>query len=188
MNEVGPVLRRGLLHRRRRVVPLRHPHVDNAALVVRMDELVLPPPVPVLGVLLRPLPVHPADQAGDRHPEEQRDKDDGAHHVVLQKLEDGRYTDVLEYVDNAHNVVGVGLLALALVTEALEARRAVGQDVHGPHGVAGAVQVPPAAPLARVLEVVTHAGLLALGLTEGDALALPTLSFLNTVGFIRHVI
>jgi len=125
--------------------------MNDPPLVAGMNELILSPPLPVGRRLIRPLPVHPADETGERHPEEQRHKDDGAHHVVLEELEDGGEGDVLEDVDDADDVVGVGLLALAKVAEALEAGRAVGQDVHGGDGVAGAVQVAATAPLARVL-------------------------------------
>jgi hypothetical protein len=93
--------------------------MNNPPLVTRMNELILPPPFPIRGRLVRPLPVHPADEAGQRHPEQQRDKDDGADDVVLEKFEDGGEGDVLEDVDDANDVVGVGLLALTQVAETL---------------------------------------------------------------------
>ena len=174
--------------RRGAIVPLGHPQVNNPPLVTGMNQLVLAAPLPVGGRLVRPLPVHPADEAGQRHPEEQRHKDDRPDNVVLEKLEDGRQAYVLEDVDDADNMVGIGLLALAQVAEALEAGRPVGQDVHRGHGVAGAVKIPAAAALAGVRKVVAHAGLLALRLAEGNTLPVPTLALLNTVGLVRHVV
>ncbi len=124
-----PMLRRLLIHpprrrsatprRRRAIGPLGDAQMNNPPLVTRMNELILPPPLPVRRRLVRPLPVHPADEAGQRHPEQQRNKDDGADDVVLEKFEDGGEGDVLEDVDDAHDVVGVGLLALPQVAESL---------------------------------------------------------------------
>ena len=81
-----------------------------------------------------------------------------------------------------------GLLTLALVTESLEARSSIRQNVHRSHRIAGAVQVPPAASLAGIRSCVTHAGLLPLGLAEGDTLARPALALLDAVCPVRHVL
>ena len=123
-----PMFRRLLVHSPRRRpasrrtvrTPLRHTQMNNPPLVARMNELILPPPLPIGGRLVRPLPVHPADEAGQRHPEQERDKNDGADDVVLQELEDGGEGDVLEDVDDANDVVRVGLLALPQVAETLQ--------------------------------------------------------------------
>ena len=155
-------------------VLLRDPHVDDPPLVVGVDELVRPLPLPVRGVLLRPLPVDPGDEAGDGDPEDQGDHDHCAHHVVLEELEEAAHADLVDEVPDPHDVLA-GLLAHALVAEALEAGRPVREDVHRGHGVAGAVEVAPAqnrmwnvipetvslpaAPLAGVCGGVTHAGL-----------------------------
>ena len=48
---------------------LCHSHVYDPPLVVRVDQLVRPLPLPVSGILLRPLPVHPGDETGDGNPE-----------------------------------------------------------------------------------------------------------------------
>ena len=131
------------------VVFLRDPHVDDPPLVVGVDELVRPLPLPVRSVLLRPFPVDPADEAGDGHPEDQRDYNHGSHHIVLEELEEAAHADLVYKVPDPHDVL-TGLLTHPLVAEALEAGGAVGQDVHRSHGVAGAVEIAPAAPLARV--------------------------------------
>ena len=169
------------------VVFLWNPHVDDPPLVVGMDQLVRPLPLPVGSVLLRSLPVNPADEAGDGHPEDQRDHDHGAHHVVLEELQEAAHTDLVDKVPDPHDILTC-LLAHPLVAEALEAGGAVGKDVHGRHGVAGAVQVASAAPLARVSRGVAHAALLPLCLTEGDALPRPALALLDAVGPVSHVL
>ncbi len=94
--------------------------MNNPPLVAGMNELILSAPFPIGGRLVRPLPVHPTDEAGQRHPKEKGHKDDGADDVVLEKLEDGGEGDVLEDVDDANDVVGVGLLTLPQVTETLQ--------------------------------------------------------------------
>ena len=119
-------------------VLLGHPHVDDPPLVVGVDELVRPLPLPVGGVLLCPLPVNPADEARDGHPEDQRDHDHSTHHIVLEELQEAAHADLVYKVPDPHDVL-TGLLAHPLVAEALEAGGAVGQDVHGCHSVAGAV-------------------------------------------------
>ncbi len=116
----SPTRRSATPGRRRAIGPLRDAQMNNPPLVTRMNELVLAPPFPIGGRLVRPLPIHPADEAGQRHPEQQRDKDDGADDVVLEKFEDGGERDVLEDVDDANDVVGVGLLALTQVAETLQ--------------------------------------------------------------------
>ena len=175
--------------RRARVqaVLLRHPHVNDPPLVVGMDQLVSPLPLPVRGVLLRPLAVYPADQAGDGDPEYQGDHDHRPHHVVLQELEEAAHADLVDEVPDADDVL-TGLLAHALVAEALEARGPVRENIHGRHGVAGAVEVAAAAALAGVRAAVAHAALLALGLAEGDTLPRPALALLYAVGPVSHVL
>ena len=133
-----------------RGVPLWDAHVDDPSLVVRMDQLVLPPPLPVGCVLFCSFPVHPAHQARDRDPEEQGHDDHRPHHIVLQELEHCADADVVDKVPDPDNVL-IGFLALALVAEPLEARGAIRENVNWCHSVARAVEVPPATPLAAAL-------------------------------------
>ena len=153
---------------------LSYSHVNNSPLIVRVNQLVSSLPLPVCSVLLCSLPVYPGDEAGDGDPEYQGDHYHGSHHVVFEKLEEAAHADLVDEVPDPHDVLA-GLLAHALVAEALEAGRAVREDVHRGHGVAGAVEVAPAqnrmwnvipeivslpaAPLAGVCGGVTHAGL-----------------------------
>ena len=166
---------------------LGNSHVDDPPLVVRVDQLVRPLPLPVGGILLGPLPVHPGDEAGDWDPEYQGDHYHGPDHIVLQKLEEAAHADLVNEVPDPDNVL-TSFLAESFVTEALEARCAVRQDVHRSHRVTGAVEVPPAAPFTGVSTTVTHTGLLALGLTERNTLPGPALALLYTVGAVSHVL
>ena len=132
-----------------KITPLWDSHVDNASLVIWMNEFISPLPLPVRSILLSSLSVNPRYQAGDGDPEDQGNNNDCAHNIVLEELEEAADADLINEVPDSDNVL-TGLLAHALVAEALEAGCAVGQDVHGRHGVAGAVQVASAAPLTRV--------------------------------------
>ena len=58
-------------------------------------------PLPVRGVLLRPLPVDPGDEAGDGDPEDQGDHDHCAHHVVLEELEEAAHAYLVINIFNA---------------------------------------------------------------------------------------
>ena len=164
-----------------------HPHVDDPPLVVGVDQLVLPSPFPVRGVLLRTFSIHPAHQAGDGDPEEQRHNDHRPDHVVLQELEHCADADVVDEVPDPDDVL-VGLLTLALVAESLKARRSVRENINRRHSVARAVQIPPATTLASVRTVVAHAALLALSFAEWDTLALLALALLDAAGPVLHVV
>ena len=166
---------------------LGYSHVNNSPFIVRMNQLVRSLPLPVCCVLLGPLPVYPGDEAGDGDPEYQGDHYHGPHHVVFQELEEAAHADLVDEVPDADDVL-TGLLAHALVAEALEARGPVRENIHGRHGVAGAVEVAAAAALAGVRAAVAHAALLALGLAEGDTLPRPALALLYAVGPVSHVL
>jgi hypothetical protein len=126
------------------------PNVNDAPLILRVDELVgILPAVLLIAGLDAPL-VHVTDDAARRYPDEGRDYDDGPDDVVLEEAHHLVYVDVLDYVPESLHHVLYGLLAGALIAEALYAGRPVRQDVLGIDGEAGVVQAHAAASLARV--------------------------------------
>ena len=166
---------------------LGYSHVNNSPFIVRMNQLVRSLPLPVCCVLLGSLPVYPGDEAGDGDPEYQGDHYHGPHHIVFQKLEEAAHADLVNEVPDPDDVL-TGFLTEPLVAESLKAGSSVWQNVDRSHGVAGTVEVPPAASLAGIRTAVTHTGLLALSLTEWNALPGPALALLYTVGAVSHVL
>ena len=153
-----------------------------------MNKFICSLPFPISCIILSPLPVNPTDKTGDGNPEDQGDNDDCSNNIVLEEFQESLNGEVIEDLPPDVDRVLACLLALSLVTESLEARSSIRKDVHWSHGIAGAVQVPPAASLAGVRPSVAHAGLLALGLAERDTLARPTLALLDAVCPVRHVL
>lgn len=183
LHQVCPVLGSDLLGD----VPPRHPDVDDPPLISGMYQFILAPPLPVRRVLLRSLPVHPAHQAGQRNPEQERNEDDCANYVVLEKFEDSSDADVINEIPDSDNVL-VGFLTLTFVAESLEAWSAIRQDVNGCFGDAGCVEISPAASLARILLIVTHAGLLTLSLAERNTFPISAFSLFHTARVIFHML
>ena len=97
---------------------LSYSHVDYPPLIVRMNQLVCPLPLPVCSVLLGSFPVYPGDEARDRNPEYQGDHYHGSHHIVFQELEEAAHADLVNEIPDPDNVL-TGFLTEPLVTESL---------------------------------------------------------------------
>ena len=128
---------------------LGNSHVDDASLVIGVNQFISSLPLPISSILLRSLTINPADQAGDGDPEDERDDDDSAHNIILEKLEEAADADLIKDLPDPDHVLA-GLLTLTLVTEALEAWSSIRQNIHWSHSIARTVEIPPATSLTRV--------------------------------------
>jgi len=182
MNQVWPVFWGHLLCS----VSLWYSHVYNPSLIIGMYQFISASPFPVRGIFLGSPSVHPAHQTGYWDPEEKGNEDDGTDNIVLEELENGANADVIYEVPDSDNVL-ISLFTMAFVTESLETRRAVWQNVHGRNSITRTVKVSSTTTLTGICTAITHARLLSLSFTKWNALSLFALSFLNAVCSICHV-
>merc|ERR1712012_51789 len=94
---------------------LGNSHVDDASLVIGVNQFISSLPLPISSILLCSLAINPADQAGDGNPEDERDDDDSAHNIILEKLEEAADADLIKDLPDPDHVLA-GLLTLTLVT------------------------------------------------------------------------
>jgi len=162
-------------------------HVNDSSLVVRMDQLVSPSPLPVSSVFFSSSSVYPANKTRDRDPEQEGDKDNRADNIVFEELENGADADVINEIPYSHNVL-VCFLTMAFVTKSLEAGSPIRKNVYRCHSVTGTIKISSTASFTGIGTTITHTRLLALGLTEWNTFSLLALSLLNTVRPIRHAV
>ena len=157
------------------------------ALVSWVDELICTLPFPVSGILFSPSSVYPADYTRNRDPEKKGNKYDSSNNIVFEKFQEAANTDVINEVPDSDNIL-ICLFTLAFIAKALKAWCSIRKNINRSHSIARAVEVSSTASFTGISTAITHTGLLPLGFTEGNTLALPAFPFLYAVCSICHVI